>query len=202
MPAHASLRQPFALRLNTKIGNHGCLPKKQITATSIEDLVSGRLDDFIGCIAGSRARLLLAGFAFFKFNKNTTLTSTRSSGTTRSQGPRSGNLTGAKPSDDGSRRAHVGRADQGLSGEDRALNKRGPGLNASPNSTRWLEEAAKADRERSQGIVRGPAHGLPILLKDLIDVKGMYTSAGNYSLRDSFPERLGRGGEAARAAAS
>jgi Asp-tRNA(Asn)/Glu-tRNA(Gln) amidotransferase A subunit family amidase len=35
--------------------------------------------------------------------------------------------------------------------------------------------------------VRGPAHGLPILLKDLIDVKGMYTSAGNYSLRNSFP---------------
>ena len=39
-----------------------------------------------------------------------------------------------------------------------------------------------------RGHVRGPAHGLPILLKDLIDVKGMYTSAGNYSLRDSFPE--------------
>ena len=35
--------------------------------------------------------------------------------------------------------------------------------------------------------MRGPAHGLPILLKDLIDVKGMYTSAGNYSLRNSFP---------------
>ena len=36
--------------------------------------------------------------------------------------------------------------------------------------------------------MRGPAHGLPILLKDLIDVKGMYTSAGNFSLRNSFPE--------------
>ena len=35
--------------------------------------------------------------------------------------------------------------------------------------------------------MRGPAHGLPILLKDLIDVKGMYTSAGNFSLRNSFP---------------
>ena len=29
--------------------------------------------------------------------------------------------------------------------------------------------------------------GLPILLKDLIDVKGMYTSAGNWSLRNSYP---------------
>jgi Asp-tRNA(Asn)/Glu-tRNA(Gln) amidotransferase A subunit family amidase len=30
--------------------------------------------------------------------------------------------------------------------------------------------------------------GLPILLKELIDVKGMYTSAGNWSLRNSYPE--------------
>jgi len=70
----------------------------------------------------------------------------------------------------------------------RALNKRGPGLNAvtqlNPNA---LKEAAIADRERAAGHLRGPAHGLPILMKDLIDVKGMYTSAGNYSLRGSFP---------------
>ena len=70
-----------------------------------------------------------------------------------------------------------------------ALNKRGPGLNAvtqiNPDA---LKEAAIADRLRAEGHLLGPAHGLPILLKDLIDVKGMYTSAGNYSLRDSFPE--------------
>ena len=69
-----------------------------------------------------------------------------------------------------------------------ALNKQGPGLNAvtqiNPNA---LKEAARADWERSRGIVRGPAHGLPVLLKDLIDVVGMYTSAGNYSLRNSYP---------------
>src|SRR4051794_38275038 len=69
-----------------------------------------------------------------------------------------------------------------------ALNKRGPGLNAvtqlNPDA---LKEAAALDKERAQGHVRGPAHGLPILLKDLIDVKGMYTSAGNFSLRNSFP---------------
>ena len=70
-----------------------------------------------------------------------------------------------------------------------ALNKRGPGLNAVTQlNPHWLEEAKKADLERKQGIVRGPAHGLPILLKDLIDVKDMYTSNGNYSLRNSFPE--------------
>ncbi|MGE0683012.1 MAG: amidase family protein [Candidatus Binatia bacterium] len=70
-----------------------------------------------------------------------------------------------------------------------ALNKSGPGLNAVTQLNKdALNEAALMDQERAQGIVRGPAHGLPVLLKDLIDVKGMYTSNGNYSLRESFPE--------------
>jgi Asp-tRNA(Asn)/Glu-tRNA(Gln) amidotransferase A subunit family amidase len=69
-----------------------------------------------------------------------------------------------------------------------ALNKRGPGLNAvtqlNPDAIR---EAAESDQRRAAGRLLGPADGLPILMKDLIDVKGMYTSAGNYSLRNSFP---------------
>jgi Asp-tRNA(Asn)/Glu-tRNA(Gln) amidotransferase A subunit family amidase len=70
-----------------------------------------------------------------------------------------------------------------------ALNKRGPGLNAvSQLNKDALKDAAQLDKERKEGHVRGPAHGLPILLKDLIDVKGMYTSAGNFSLRNSFPQ--------------
>ena len=69
-----------------------------------------------------------------------------------------------------------------------ALNKRGPGLNAVTQLNQdALKDAALLDKERSDGHVRGPAHGLPVLLKDLIDVKGMYTSAGNFSLRNSFP---------------
>ena len=65
-----------------------------------------------------------------------------------------------------------------------ALNKRGPGLNAVTQlNSQALNDAAQLDLERAQGHLRGPAHGLPILLKDLIDAKGMYTSAGNYSLR-------------------
>ena len=69
-----------------------------------------------------------------------------------------------------------------------ALNKRGPGLNAVTQLNQdALKDAALLDKERKDGHVRGPAHGLPILLKDLIDVKGMYTSAGNFSLRNSFP---------------
>jgi len=78
-------------------------------------------------------------------------------------------------------RAYIERID--------ALNKRGPGLNAVTQLNKdALKEAAQFDKERAQGIIRGPAHGLPVLLKDLIDVKGMYTSNGNFSLRESFPE--------------
>ena len=69
-----------------------------------------------------------------------------------------------------------------------ALNKSGPGLNAVTQlNDDALQDAALLDKERKDGHVRGPAHGLPVLLKDLIDVKGMYTSAGNFSLRNSFP---------------
>mgnify|MGYP001430252717 CR=1 FL=1 len=69
-----------------------------------------------------------------------------------------------------------------------ALNKRGPGLNAVTQlNPRALEDARRLDLERRRGIVRSPVHGMPVLVKDLIDVKGMYTSNGNYSLRQSFP---------------
>lgn len=69
-----------------------------------------------------------------------------------------------------------------------ALNQAGPGLNAvSQLNKAALQEAAATDALRAEGKVLSPAMGLPILLKDLIDVKGMYTSAGNWSLRDSYP---------------
>jgi Asp-tRNA(Asn)/Glu-tRNA(Gln) amidotransferase A subunit family amidase len=70
-----------------------------------------------------------------------------------------------------------------------ALNQAGPGLNAVSQLNRdALKDAAELDAMRARGEVLSPAHGLPILLKDLIDVEGMYTSAGNWSLRNSFPE--------------
>ena len=69
-----------------------------------------------------------------------------------------------------------------------ALNKSGPGLNAVTQLNEdALKDAALLDKERANGHLRSAAHGLPVLLKDLIDVKGMYTSNGNYSLRNSFP---------------
>src|ERR1700749_2578694 len=70
------------------------------------------------------------------------------------------------------------------------LNKGGPGLNAVTQINKFaLAEAEKSDQERAMGIDLGPAMGLPILLKDIIDAKGMYTSAGDWALRNSFPEK-------------
>jgi amidase len=76
-----------------------------------------------------------------------------------------------------------------------AINKSGPGLNVvtqlNPNV---LEEARQADAEHrlvAKGKKKslGPAAGLPILLKDIIDAKPMFTSAGDWALRESFPEQ-------------
>jgi amidase len=71
-----------------------------------------------------------------------------------------------------------------------SFNKAGPGLNAVTQINKYaLAEAAKSDSERALGIDLGPAMGLPILLKDIIDAKGMYTSAGDWALRNSYPEK-------------
>jgi aspartyl-tRNA(Asn)/glutamyl-tRNA(Gln) amidotransferase subunit A len=42
-----------------------------------------------------------------------------------------------------------------------------------------LQEARERDRERRSGYVRGPLHGIPLLVKDLIDVAGLPTRAGS-----------------------
>jgi amidase len=71
----------------------------------------------------------------------------------------------------------------------KAMNEQGPGLNAVTQLNKEvLKEAQYADEMRAEGKILSPAMGLPILVKDLIDVKGMYTSAGNWSLRNSYPE--------------
>jgi aspartyl-tRNA(Asn)/glutamyl-tRNA(Gln) amidotransferase subunit A len=47
-----------------------------------------------------------------------------------------------------------------------------------------LAQAHQADRERAAGRVRGPLHGIPISLKDLVDQAGVRTSAGSRVRRD------------------
>ncbi len=48
-------------------------------------------------------------------------------------------------------------------------------------------EAAALDAERKAGKVRGPLHGLPILIKDNVDIAGMVNSAGSLALADNRP---------------
>lgn len=42
-----------------------------------------------------------------------------------------------------------------------------------------LAEARAADRDMAGGRCRGPLHGIPVSLKDLVDLKGVRTSAGS-----------------------
>jgi len=65
-----------------------------------------------------------------------------------------------------------------------ALDQSGPGVNAvielNPDA---LVMARNADAQRSRGVVLGPLHGIPVLLKDNIDTGDkMQTSAGSFAL--------------------
>lgn len=64
-----------------------------------------------------------------------------------------------------------------------AYDQRGPELNAmirlNPNAR---AEARQLDEERQRGRVRGPLHGIPIILKDNYDTRDMPTSGGSLAL--------------------
>ena len=68
-----------------------------------------------------------------------------------------------------------------------ALNNRGPGLNAvrlvNPDA---LTDAALLDLERKKTGARGPLHGIPVLVKDNLDVAGLPTTAGAVALEHSI----------------
>jgi Asp-tRNA(Asn)/Glu-tRNA(Gln) amidotransferase A subunit family amidase len=64
-----------------------------------------------------------------------------------------------------------------------------------------LEQARRADREIAAGQYRGPLHGIPYGVKDLLDTKGIRTTYGAEPYRDRVPdedsvvvERLSRAG--------
>jgi amidase len=68
-----------------------------------------------------------------------------------------------------------------------ALDQNGPGVNSvielNPDA---LALARQADALRRRGIVLGPLHGIPVLLKDNVDTgDGMQTTAGSFALLGS-----------------
>jgi amidase len=69
-----------------------------------------------------------------------------------------------------------------------AVDDAGPTLNAvielNPDA---LREAGALDAERRAGTLRGPLHGIPVLLKDNIDAVPMANSAGSLALADHRP---------------
>lgn len=69
-----------------------------------------------------------------------------------------------------------------------AYDKKGPNINSvillNPNA---LAEAKNLDAERRAGKVRGPLHGIPIVLKDNVDTFDMATTAGSQMLDGSVP---------------
>jgi amidase len=72
-----------------------------------------------------------------------------------------------------------------------AMDKRGPAVNAiielNPDA---LAIADSLDAERKAGRVRGPMHGIPIVIKDNIDTADrMRTTAGSLALADSIASR-------------
>src|SRR5262249_43964521 len=71
-----------------------------------------------------------------------------------------------------------------------AYNKQGPAINAiiSLNPTA-LEEADRLDAAfKASGFV-GPLHGIPIIIKDQADAKGMPTTLGSVLFNDYYPDR-------------
>jgi amidase len=70
-----------------------------------------------------------------------------------------------------------------------AVDDAGPALNAVIEvNPAALAEAAALDAERAAGRVRGPLHGVPVLLKDNIDIAGLVTSAGSLALAEHRPK--------------
>ncbi len=71
-----------------------------------------------------------------------------------------------------------------------AYDKKGPAINAiiSLNPTA-LEEADRLDAAfRKTGFV-GPLHGIPVIMKDQADIKGMPTTLGSALFKDYMPDR-------------
>ena len=69
-----------------------------------------------------------------------------------------------------------------------AYDQKGPKLNTVITlNPKALEQARALDAERKAGKVRGPLHGIPIVLKDNFDTYDLPTTAGSQLLQGSIP---------------
>jgi Asp-tRNA(Asn)/Glu-tRNA(Gln) amidotransferase A subunit family amidase len=70
-----------------------------------------------------------------------------------------------------------------------AYDRSGPAINSVINvNPKALEEADRLDAAMKSGFV-GPLHGIPVVLKDMIDVAGMPTTYGSSIMKDFIPTR-------------
>ncbi|MDR3416171.1 MAG: amidase family protein [Nevskia sp.] len=77
-------------------------------------------------------------------------------------------------------RAYLARID--------AYDKKGPAINTVITlNPKALDLARQRDAERKAGKIRGPLHGVPIVLKDNYDTFDMPTTAGSWLLKGSVP---------------
>ncbi len=71
-----------------------------------------------------------------------------------------------------------------------AFDKKGPGINAIITlNADALKEADRLDAAHKASGPVGPLHGIPIIVKDQADVKGMPTTLGSVLFKDYYPDR-------------
>ncbi len=71
-----------------------------------------------------------------------------------------------------------------------AVDKAGPTLNSVIEvNPAAVADAERLDGERKAGKVRGPMHGVPVLVKDNVDIAGLVNSAGSLALADNRPAK-------------
>src|SRR5881409_2673525 len=71
-----------------------------------------------------------------------------------------------------------------------AYDKKGPGINSIITiNPKALEEADRLDAAFKRSGLTGPLHGIPVIVKDQFDVKGMPTTLGSILFEDYYPDR-------------
>jgi Asp-tRNA(Asn)/Glu-tRNA(Gln) amidotransferase A subunit family amidase len=71
-----------------------------------------------------------------------------------------------------------------------AFDKKGPNINAIITiNTQALNEADQLDAAYKASGPVGPLHGIPLVIKDQADVKGMPTTLGSVLFKDYYPDR-------------